>query len=239
MKDLEICKKCGQHHERCKGHRRRKDTSETPIPCRKFPLNGNIAGLCSICDKRSNRGVNHPNYKDGRSSKYIPQKIQSRLDDLEESRNEGDFLSLKKQIKLWEVRISQLTEKLDGGDSFEGWKAVKKAHLELRSALLSGDQASVKTAMQNLSSAIKEGESENAVWDELRKAQLHLEKLLSSERKKMVEDKYMMSIDEVFILLGMIGGAIRDKIKDANERHELGNELKIIAQKAGFIPPTE
>ncbi len=205
------------------------------MPCGNQPIKGNPNKKCRNHGGLALSGVNHPRFKHGRFSKYIPDDLDSRLHELNESRNEGEFLSLKHQIKLVEVRLSQIEEKLGSGDSEKTWREVKEAKNEIQTALKSGNKDKIISAFQKLNLAIDEGIEEYRSWNELFKAQRQYAKLISSERKKLIEDRYMLSVDEVMILLSMVGYVIRENVSDANIRRKLANEIKIISLKSGFM----
>jgi hypothetical protein len=235
MSDIQICQKCGQNHPKCSAHRRKVRTPEGKmIPCGAQPIKNNPNRLCADHGGKSLTGINHPSFKSGRYSKYVNKDINARLGELQESRKEGEFLTLKHQIELVEVRISQIAQKLGSGDSALTWMEVKNARDELQSAIRAGKPELLSIAIQKLNLAIKEGEDDYRSWDELFKAQRHYERLLSSERKKMIEDKYMLSVEEVMMLLAMIGVAIKEKVQDAGIRRELVVEVQRIAEKSGF-----
>jgi len=234
-KSLNICEKCGQTHSRCSGHRQKKRTSEgNYIPCGNQPIKGNSSKKCRNHGGLALSGVKHPRFKHGRFSKYLPDDLNFRLHELNESRKAGEFLSLEHQIKLVEVRLSQIEEKLGSGDSEKTWREVKEAKNEIQIALKSGNKDKIISALQKLNLNIDEGMEEYRSWNELFKAQKQYAKLISSERKKMIEDRYMISIDDVMILLSMIVYAIQESVPDERVRRKLVDEIKIISRKSGF-----
>lgn len=226
------CAKCGEVHKRCSGHRKRKNTGGVWKPCGKYPVDG--FETCELHGAKALSGTDHPNFKHGLYSARTPASIRDRLIELDKEREEGSFLSLKRQIKLVEVKLSIDEEKLNTPDARANWKALREAETELRKALVSGEPDQVKAAMNSLNAAIRTAETNSKTWDDLFADQKHYERLLASERKKMIEDKFMLTLEDVFIILAMIGHAVNQIVSNQDERNRLGFEVKRIAQKNGL-----
>lgn len=229
---LDICEKCNQVHTRCSGHKNRKNTNGIWQPCMKWKAKGRKG--CRFHQDGVNVGAKNGNFKHGRFSKYAPMGVDNLLLELDESRREGEHFSLREQINLAEVRIAQLVSKLDTSSSSKTWLDIRQARLDIMNAVKSGNADQLTAALKVLESVSEAGQKEHRAWEELFKVQRQLKLLIESERKKMVEDKFMVTLDEFVIVLSMIGHAINQKVTDPEIRRELGKEVRMISQKAGF-----
>lgn len=189
---------------------------------------------CKYHREGINKGENNGNYKHGRYSKYLPKDIGKLIDELKESRREGEMLSLADQIDLAEARIVQLVKQLDTSASEQTWRDIGSARTAIMAGIKSGDANQINAALNTLQEISQKGTKEYRAWDELFRAQRHYNTLITSERKKMIEDKFMVAVDEIGLIFEMVGQAIFNRIQDAKLRAELGSDIRFIAAKAGF-----
>ena len=231
-KELPVCKKCKQVHTRCSGHRKRTKTDGVWTPCMRRPIKGNKG--CPAHRTGLTVGTKNGNFRHGKFSKYAPKGIDARLAELQDAKREGEYLSLGEQIDFVEVRISQLIEQLNTSASQKTWIDIKNARRDIIKAVKDGDANLMDKALKVLDDVSLKGGKEYRAWDELTRMQRHYNLLITSERKKLIEDKFMLSLEDVSIILAMIGHAINEKVKDATIRKELAKEIGLISEKAGF-----
>lgn len=120
----QMCKKCGQVHERCTAHRRRKKGSKDPLqPCGKYKAPG--MKVCGLHGGKSLKGTAHPRYVNGNRSSY------SYLPDLKVKRIEemayDEIENLVEAAKIQRALETEVLERFGTGESGEAWKLLQKA----------------------------------------------------------------------------------------------------------------
>lgn len=181
-----------------------------------------------------NVGPANGNYKHGKYSKFAPKNIDKRIHELRELRNDADNLSLRAEIELTEVRLSQLIETLNTSASLKTFKEIRKARLDILAAVKSQDTQLMQDALVILDKISTLGAKEYRGWEELFKVQKHYESLIASERQKLMQDKFMLSITEAQIIFAMIAHAINEKVPNVQDRKAVMREIEVIAVKSGF-----
>jgi len=191
--------------------------------------------VCRIHGGATPKGIESKSFKHGRNSKYLPDKLATRFQDFDNERNCGRLSTLDEQIDLVYLRISILCESLDSGNSLSAWKIVDRSFKKLKDAVHLNDPKKFQNALCDFEEAIKTGKDDFYSWNELVKAQDHLRKLLSSERKRMIDEGYMLSINDVLLILSAIGEIINRTIKDKEKLREIRTELHKLANQLGLI----
>lgn len=118
------CLECGEVHARCIGHKKRKNSPDGKLhPCQKYPLKSRSG--CRLHGGKTLLGKAHPNFTDGRQSKYqfMPNLLATRVETLVFDAIENLETSIRIQMTL----ESQMYEKLGTGESSEAWIKLKTA----------------------------------------------------------------------------------------------------------------
>jgi hypothetical protein len=95
-------------------------------PCRQFAM---ANGRCKFHGGRAPWGPANGNWKHGKYSKYMPRNIRQRVGHM---LADPDVLSLKSEILLAHVRISELIERLGESSNSEVWREIGIATEQLR-----------------------------------------------------------------------------------------------------------
>lgn len=233
MNQPEKCTQCDEVHIRCMAHRKAKNSADGKIhPCNRWPKHG--TRNCPVHNGATKtRGSNHGNFKSGRFSKYLPKALDQQLQQLKEARQSADYFSLTEQIDLVELRISQLCSQLNTASSSKTWEDIEQARLDIMDAVKNNNPDKLTAALRTLESISAQGKKEYRAWDEVFKVQRHYNTLIQSERKKLIEDRLMLRVDEVYVMLRMIGEAVNE-IKDVNDKQRLFDRIRLLSAQAGY-----
>ena len=133
----------------------------------------------------------------GRYSTRLPERLVHRY---AEALSDSRLLELRDEIALVDARIAELIERLTTGESGQGWREVQGLYAALTAAVPTGDAAIFQAAMDALGEAVRRGGSDNQVWDELGGWMDSRRKLVESERKHLLEQQQMITIERLMIL---------------------------------------
>lgn len=196
------------------------------------PLKGNKG--CKYHRTGTNVGEKNGNFKHGKHSRFLPQRLDEQVAALREARKSADYLSMEEQIDITELRIKELCEQLDTPASATTWREIKTARQDIIDAIRSGDDGKLNAALTVLADISAKGTKNHRAWDELFRVQRHYNALVQSERKRLIEDRFMLRVDEVFVMLKMISTSIQKHVSDVPTRLLLAKEITTLSQQAGY-----
>ena len=156
-----------------------------------------------------------------RYRKYVPKHLLKRF---LESEQDPRKLSLDADIDLVTARVTELMQRLNAKQSGLAWKMVSKAHDTLRSAMAGGDPNAMVLGVKMLGDAIRQ--SDYPAWEELVNMILHRKTLVESERKRLVEQAEVISLQEVMALVASIQDIIHRTVTDYQVRMRLAAEFR-------------
>jgi len=167
-----------------------------------------------------------PGFKHGRYSKYLPGRLVGRY---EEARADPELLALRDEIALVDVRVVELLQRLETGESPRGWAQLRGVYDSLERAQSNNDAQGIATALQTFESIIEGGGQEDATWGETIALLNQRRKLVESERKRLVEMQQMITTEQALALLARIQRVILDNVDDRRVITAISAEFKRIA----------
>lgn len=209
----------GQYNERGQTICGAKTRKGRPCPTTKL----GPAGRCRMHNGWARSGVNAGQYKTGRYSKYLPDRVIARY---EEAQNDTELLALKDEIALVDARVSDLLSRADRGEAASAWKALRKSYRELQISIRQQDGDRTASALVNLEEAVSQGYSDYMVWSEVMELIEARRRLVESERKRLVEMNQMITAEQLILLSGALLEAIRTRVDDPVTRTAIANDLR-------------
>ncbi len=152
-----------------------------------------------------------PNYKHGRYSKYLPDRLLPRY---YEMREDQALLELKEEIALLDTRIAELVGRLDRGESGGAWGRIAGAWEEASTALVLNDQRQFKRAWGQLGLIIEAGNTDYAGWQEIQSFVEQRRRLAESERKRNIEMQTTIRLDQAMVLVTALVSSVRNHVSD-------------------------
>jgi hypothetical protein len=168
-------------------------------------------GRCRIHGGASLRGAQHPNAKTLEHSKYLPERLAARYDQLE---HDVDLLTLRREIKLIRTRLSELLQRIDEEPGSGSIDKIEDGYLALKAAMAAQDRLATERAWSDLGASIRAAKTDFAVWNDINQTISLLTRTTESERKRLVEAEYMVKMDEVMNFVAAVAGIVRETIKD-------------------------
>lgn len=180
-------------------------------------------GRCRMHGGKSLSGAAHPNFRTGRYSKYLPQRLLERYND---GLNDPDLLTLADDISLLTARLEELLQKIDSNDTGAGWKLVKATYAKLKTAIKAGDALNTAQRMNELERQINTSTTEWALWGEISLVLEQRRRLVETERRLLVEHDRVVTVDQLMIMVGALQEVIRTHVHDRNTLAAIASDIR-------------
>jgi hypothetical protein len=170
------------------------------------------------------RGAASPHFKHGRYSRALPARLleryQSALDD-------PDLLAMHHEIGVVDARLHELIGRIDTGESGARWKAIRRALQDYRDARGTMGE---ETSLGVLAEAIEAGVSDEAAWREISGLIGQRQALVESERRRLVQTRQMISVEEATATFVAVLDAVHRHIHDRDTLAAIGREFERIVR---------
>ena len=113
--------------------------------CKRSPSAGRTR--CRLHGGATPSGVGSPHFKHGRYSKVLPTGLRKKF---EEAGKDPLLLSHEPELKLLDVKLSELIGELGQGGGPETFAELQKAWKELQAANLAEDEARISTCISTI-----------------------------------------------------------------------------------------
>lgn len=168
-------------------------------------------GRCRLHGGKSLKGVDHPNFKTGRHSKYLPDSLSAMV---EEMRLDEDLLDGSEEIRIMDARINQLIIRAGESDTPTFRKDLLGLRLEVMKAHARNDTAAVNRAFASILETIVKGGDEDENWHVIGRLFLDRDKLATSQHRRLVDASQMISSDRQMVLVNFIIDSIRSRVNN-------------------------
>ena len=166
---------------------------------------------CGQHGGRTLRGLASPRSKTMKYSKYLPKRLVERY---EGSSTDIHLLALREEIRICDVRISDLMEKADSGESGEAWKQLRFCVIDYVKAQRVGDPAFAIAKLETLKDLIDRGCNDYEAWREINDTIELRRRLTESERKREMDLKIYVSVEESLALARLLTQTVVEIVKD-------------------------
>ncbi len=197
------------------------------VYCRKPVMVG--ATRCERHGARSKRGPDHPRWKGGAFSKYLPRDLRKRYEAWVRS---PELLAARHEVALLKARLQELAGRLGGsGESGEAWRELGEALSELRRAKAAGDEGATTAAVARVGAIIDAANANEVAWAEFTNLAERATLVAQREAKRILEGKMYATAEQVRMIVSSITHAVLANVRDANERRAIAeavNRLRVI-----------
>lgn len=188
--------------------------------CKKDAVPGR--SVCHMHGGKSLVGAAVHTYKDGRYSKLLPARLVSNY---ERAAHDSDLLVLREDIALVDARLADLLCRVDSGESGEAWKRAKAALRLMQDGLAANDRDRATSGMMDLDSIIKEGLEDHHAWVEVGELLDRRERLVRSERRRMVELQQMITAEQALMLIAALTNSVRLHVTDPDALRAISADI--------------
>lgn len=177
-------------------------------------------------------GPASPAWRTGRYSKVIPARL---AETYQRALSDGDLLVLRDDIALMDSRIGELLGRVDTGESGSAWRAVREAYERLETALVEKDMVAAQAALGDLDKISQVGMEDGAIWDEVGQALDRRERLVRSERRRMVELQQMITAEQATAMLAAVISIVREHVTDRDALRAISESMAQLANRPGDL----
>jgi len=166
-------------------------------------------GRCRIHGGKSLKGIEHPDYKDGKKSKYNPVNIAKRY---EKALQDPNLLSIKHDIAKTQAMLEDTWDKLDNApDAAKSWDQISAIINDMADAFATGSADAIMEARHSIPKAqgiiarnrrFHEAKKDIQVTlDQKRKQLATKAQIEAAEDKSMSYDQALLFMRTVFLLI--------------------------------------
>jgi hypothetical protein len=184
-------------------------SKRTQQPCRAYAVTGREK--CYHHGGKSLRGLASPTLRHGRYAKDLPTRLLGKYREALEDQN---LLALRDEIALIESRVRDLIQRVDTGESSHLWKSLQKTWQDLSAARQHGDGQAMAEALNEMGQLIARGMADYAAWEDVGRQLDRKQRLVDSERRRLVEMQQMMTVEQAMLFMGALLDAIHQTITD-------------------------
>lgn len=178
--------------------------------CLSDPVHGRRR--CRMHGGTSPRGFASPQFKTGRHTRYLPDRL---IEGYETALKDEALLDLKSEVALLDARMGELLGRIDRGESAEAWQTAQTAFIDMQDALRANDAASVTHAMNRLDAILTAAPTgDQAVWDAIQELIQQRRKLVDTERKRLLAMQQFITREQALTLIAALSGILREEVKD-------------------------
>lgn len=203
-------------------HRRRKYCKGIPIPGK---------NRCYFHGGETPRGIQASRYKSGDYSRDMTEQLAKRF---REAIADTELLSLRKDVALIDASIGERLSAMHEGEAAELWIRGKKTYKELLAALKRQDDLESTRLMSELGSILGHGYDNTLAMREVHKKQDLKRKIIDSERKRMMDMRQMVSIEELMLVVGALVDSLKKHVHDPQALSLVSNDLRKLLQDRGY-----
>lgn len=166
--------------------------TDPPRYCTKAPMDVPIQ-RCRIHGGASLVGPAHPSFVDGKTSRYMPQRLFERF---QAASNDPELLSTRRHVAIIAARVDELLEQVYDGASGQAAKEVMKGWEVFQKHRRLGNVAAMQEALEQLDEPIRRWRGHHAAWDELTIQMERHARLADQEQKRLEKIEATMGAEE-------------------------------------------
>lgn len=189
-------------------------------------------GRCRMHGGNAPRGADLPQFKHGRYSKSMPDRLLSRY---EEALADEERHDLRDEIALAETKVDDLITGMHDGESDRLWIRLLKLEMQMRGA----PEERAGELLSEIIDIIRRGGNEALAWQDIDRWTSRKQKAVETDVRVAQVKQEMVSAEEVMHLIAAILDAIRRHVEDQATRSALAREIRAIGTGSGEVVSIE
>ena len=203
--------------------------------CEQPAVSGGVR--CRMHGGKALKGFAHPNYKHGRYSDYMPEKL---LHGYRRQLSDRDLLHQRDEIAAIDSMIFESWKKMSDEESGALWKELRKAwrEMEQEQVLASTPTLSQQTRAAHLRAAsdkialvgdlIRRGAYDFQVQEEILNLFERKRRLIESQGKREVQERLLISYEDASVMFGDLAEAVLAEVEDEDVLVRISNRFAVI-----------
>ena len=160
----------------------------------------------------------------GRAGKWLPSNL---VNDFNATYQAPDYLTLRNQIAVNEVREAQLLRRTGSAEArLPDFERLERVTSRLSTAVVNGNGEKILKLSAELSAGIAAGATHERLWRELRTCQDHGRKLKLAEAKIMKDRDMVLDKDRALSLMMWLVGILREQIDDQRVLRNVASAIR-------------
>lgn len=180
------------------------------------------SAVCRFHGGLTPKGTESPHFKTGKYSTLLPTRLQDRY---HQAANDPELLSCRQELAVLDARLADVMKRVDAGGAGEVWLRAKTSFKAFRKALEAGDPDEIKKTLIALNEAMSDGYGDWVAWRELVNLIKDREKIAASERKRILEAKQYVTMDQHAVLISAVHAAVAQEVDDPAVLKAIGVNL--------------
>ena len=141
----------------------------------------------------------------------MPKRLMA---DAQASLTDPDRLAMESELAVIDARINDVLQRVDSGESGQLWRQLGETWKLYEKAHRSSNAATMGTALVEIGDLITSGHADREAWDDVRSLIRDRQRLVESERRRLVEAQQMIRIEQALAMMGQLVAAVRAHVRD-------------------------
>jgi hypothetical protein len=182
--------------------------------------------VCYNHGGKSLAGAEAANYRHGRYSRYLPERLVSQY---QEAMADEEITRLDSEIALVDTKLKDVLGRLyTDGEGPAAWHQVQEAHQQLQRAVAAVDTAAMRAGLTLLDGAMDSARQETASWGMILGLVEQRRKLADTERRRLLDEDRAITIDKLMLLMAAIIDIVRRHVASKEARGAIANEIRCL-----------
>ncbi len=192
--------------------------------CRRHAMKSKA--VCHMHGGKSLAGVDHGQFVSGRYSKYLPDSLAFTY---HEALANKDLISMNDEIALIDTRLATMLDRAAGvAVGSREWRAAREHFQSFRAHTNAGRQVRAIEALDRLGGLLMQPQSDDAAWHEIVDLIEARRKLADTERKRLLDEDQVITIDRLMILMAALVDIVRRNVASREERAAVSDEVRLL-----------
>jgi hypothetical protein len=128
--------------------------------------------------------------------------------------HDRELLNMREDVALLDARVGDLLSRADTGEAGKIWTLALTAYQEMQVAIRQNDTVKGAEANTHLGALLRKGQSDYRTWEEVGRALEQKRKLIESEQKRQAQEKFLVPITELGLVVQALAAAVRTHVRD-------------------------
>lgn len=167
-------------------------------------------------------GPDHPRYKTGRYSQYLPRGLN---DDYRDALADEDILNMREQYALLDARLRTVLKRSATGEAGLLWKQLQREWKTFHTAQKAGDIETMYKQIEVIDDVVRRGSADIAAWEEASRIIEQQRKLGESEQKRAVAMQQMVNKNQLHAVMARMADIVNQHTTDPKLKAAIKQEI--------------